>query len=177
MFFDVVVKHAREHWESTKPPSDIGGMISILRNDNTYQVAEFYFMLDEFGMSDPVCLGRFIDRHNQDMEELLASPDQMAAQGLPKARVFDAIFSSEQRAKVLENAARGQLRLDQSDIGRFLATLMSPETCRKTLVALASAGLLERKSIGQVIIVSSGVVEGFFRAHLRYIADAIREIA
>jgi hypothetical protein len=174
-FFDKIVTHARAHQAalvaSGKPAKDIS--ISLLRSENTLQIAEFYFLAEEFRLDEPERIGGFIDLHNTDMRKLLDAPETLSLQGLLKQRIEDAVFTPEQRAKVVENTVRGRLRLDQSDIGRFLAPLISPETCRKTLVALADGGLLERKNIGQVIVVSTGVIEDYYRKHLRSVVDAV----
>jgi hypothetical protein len=129
---------------------------------------------EHYRLNDPVRIAEFIDRHNDDMHELIKSAAALRRRGLLAHRVRTAIFSDEQKAKVVETAIdKGRLRLDQSDIGRFLSPVISPETCRKTLVALAESGLLERRNIGQVLVISTGVLEEYYRAHLRRIVDAI----
>ncbi|CUW39629.1 conserved protein of unknown function [Magnetospirillum sp. XM-1] len=174
-FFDDLVTFARQH-HANQPSPGKGGKelpVAILRSDNAYQIAEFYFLIEEFRLNDPERIGAFIDHHNRDMVAMLDAPDILKQQGVARQRIEEAVFSPEQRAKVLENAGAGRLRLDQSDIGRFLAPLISPETCRKTLVALADGGLLDRRNIGQVIVASNGVIEGYFRSHLRQVVNAI----
>lgn len=168
-FFDDLVAHAQK--SVAKEPA-----IALLRSENAFQIAEFYFLAEEFHLDQPDRIATFIDRHNQDMTALLQSPETLRTQGLLPQRIRDALFTAEQKAKVVENTSGGRLRLDQSDIGRFLAPLISPETCRKTLVALADGGLLERKMIGQVIVVSTGVIEDYYRRHLHHVVDTIRSI-
>ncbi len=176
-FFDNVVTHARGHLAalaaSGKSCKDIS--VTLLRSENTLQIAEFYFLAEEFRLDKAERIGAFIDLHNKDMKKLLDEPETLSLQGLVRQRIEDAVFSPEQRAKVVENTVKGRLRLDQSDIGRFLSPLISPETCRKTLVALADGGLLERRNIGQVIVVSNGVIEDYYRRHLRSVVDAVFE--
>jgi hypothetical protein len=175
MFFDAIVSHAERHKKSLAATGKIAqdAPVALLRSDNAFQVAEFYYLVDEFRLNTPERIASFIDKHNQDMDALLNTPDKMQLQGVQRARLIEAMFSSEQKAKVVENTVGGRLRLDQSDIGRFLAPLISPETCRKTLVAVANGGLFERINVGQVIIVSTGAIEGYYRQHLAHITNAV----
>lgn len=174
-FFDDIVSHARDHRSglaaSGKAVKDLP--VALLRSDNAYQIAEFYFLAEEFQLDVPERIAAFIDHHNQDMRTLLDAPETLRLQGLLRPRIEAAEFTPEQRAKVIEHTVKGRLCLDQSDIARFLAPLISPETCRKTIVALGNGGLLERRNIGQVIVVSTGVIEDYFRRHLRAVVDAV----
>jgi hypothetical protein len=175
-FLDDIVAHSQRYRTSlvTADTSAEDVRVASLRNENVFHVAEFYFMCEHYRLNDPVRIAEFIDQHNDSMRELLNSGAAMRQRGLLAHRVKNAIFSEEQKAKVIETAVdKGLLRLDQSDIGRFLSPVISPETCRKTLVALAEGGLLERRNIGQVLVISTGVFEEYYRAHLRRIIDAI----
>jgi hypothetical protein len=175
MFFDDIVSYARDHQKCRAASGKTGKELSValLRSDNAYQIAEFYFLVEELRLDESERIGAYIDHHNRDMIDLLGSPETLKRQGLLPQRISDAVFSVEQKAKVIENVVGGRLRLDQSDIGRFLAPLISPETCRKTIVALADGGLLDRRHIGQVMVASTGVIEDVFRRHLRYVVDAV----
>jgi hypothetical protein len=174
-FLNDVIEHAERHQKELRDAGISAGALEtdVLRSENTFQIAEFYYLIDYFHLSEPERISAYIDRHNTDMRALLNDKVVMRQQGLLPQRVKEAIFSDEQRAKVSENAATGRLRLDQSDIGRLLSPIMSPETCRKTIVALANGGLLVRRNIGQVLVISTGVLEGYYRNHLRHIAMAI----
>src|SRR5207245_9646374 len=59
--------------------------------------------------------------------------------------------------------------LDQSNLARFLVTIMSTETCRKLVVAFTTAGFLERSRTanGTVVIRSNGQIEEIFGASIR----------
>lgn len=174
-FFDDIVSHAQRHQAELAASGKNYGAVAVamLRSDNAYQIAEFYYMAEEFQLSDPRKIACYVDRHNQDMHDLIRAPERLALHGVRKERISEAIFSNEEKAKVVENAACGRLRLDQSDVGRFLAPLISPETCRKTLVALSEGGLLERRNIGAVIVTSTGALEAYYRQHLQQMAEMI----
>lgn len=176
-FLNDVVSHAHRHETKLHATEQSAKTINVtaLRSENTFQVAEFYFLCEHFRLNDAERIAMFIERHNQDMTELLKNKDKARQQGLTPQRIQDAVFSKEQKAKVAENVVNTRLRLDQSDLGRFLAPVISAETCRKTLVALADGGLLERRNIGQVLVISSGILENYYRKHLRRIADAIKK--
>jgi len=90
------------------------------------------------------------------MKELLNDRSKRDRAGMTVQRVRAALFSPTQIERVVEHVADGRLRLDQSDLGRLLSQAISTETCRKTLVALAKGGLLNRINIGQVLVVSTG---------------------
>ena len=175
IFFDDIVAHARRHQAEAvrngASPRNVA--VATLRSENAYQIAEFYYLAEEFGLASPLTIGEFINNHNRDMQILLEDTERLALYGVRKERIAEAIFSQEEKAKVVENTVVGRLRLDQSDVGRCLATLISPETCRKTLVALGDGGLLERKKVGSVIVTSTGILEAYFRNHLRMIAESL----
>jgi hypothetical protein len=84
------------------------------------------------------------------------------------------LFSEQGIEKVVQQISDGHLRLDQSDLGRLLVTLISPETTRKAVVALAKGGLLTRVRIGQVLVVSNGVLESYFEKHLSAIVSDLK---
>jgi hypothetical protein len=175
VFLDDVVLHAhgtRANLIATgKPAREIP--VDTLRSDNTFQIAEFFYLCEHFKLNDSGRIALYIDRHNRDMEDLRNDGPKMLQQGLLPQRIQGALFTDEQKNKVVENVASGRLRLDQSDLGRFLSPVISPETCRKTLVALADGGLLERRNIGQVLVISTGALERYYRKHLRCIVEAV----
>jgi hypothetical protein len=77
--------------------------------------------------------------------------------------------------KVVYEISEGKLRLDQSDLGSLLSPCMSPETTRKAVIALGKGGLLRRiKIAGRVIIVSAGILEGYFEKHLRAVVTSVQ---
>lgn len=174
-FFDEIIEHAQRHQaqlaQQGKKTAELA--VTMLRSENTYQVAEFYYLIDEFGLNTPAKIEAFIERHNQDMQDLLADTRRLGIYGIRQERIAAAIFSEEEKNKVVENAVGGRIRLDQSDIGRCLAALISPETCRKVVIALGDGGFFERKKTGAVRVTSTGILEDCFRRHLREISKAI----
>jgi hypothetical protein len=60
-------------------------------------------------------------------------------------------------------------------MSRLLTTLISPETTRKAVLALAKGGLLNRVRIGEVLIVSPGTLEAYFHKHLHTIVSALKD--
>ena len=173
-FFHSLLAYAQQRMASRKEATS-EEQIDLLRGENAYLVAEFFYVLRECGLNDPTRLRAFLQRHNADMATLSADRERLRRQGLSRQRVQDAIFQDWQIDKVVENAVSGRLRLDQSDLGRLLSPVMSPETCRKTVVALADGGLLTRIKIGQALITSTGLLEDRFAKHLKYIVEALRE--
>ena len=59
--------------------------------------------------------------------------------------------------------------LDQSNLARFVVTLMSAESCRKIVVACEQAGFLqrERTRAGATVVISSGIMEAIFARYVR----------
>jgi hypothetical protein len=49
---------------------------------------------------------------------------------------MEAIFTEPQIEKVAQHCVDGRLRLDQTDLGKLLAPIVSAETTRKAVVAL-----------------------------------------
>lgn len=171
-FFHDVIAHARSHAEK-HGTSITQDDVDLLRSENAYQVAEFYFLIEELNLSNRTKTKSFLRRHNADMQALLEDRPKREMMGLLRQRVEEAIFSEIQIEKVSENIIDGKLRLDQSDLGRLLSTIMSPETCRKVVVSMAKGGLINRINIGQVLVISNGNIERCFRAHLTRMSNGI----
>jgi hypothetical protein len=129
--------------------------IDLLRSDNTYQVAEFYYMIHECQLADRQKIRDLLIRHNNDMEALANNRAKCRLMGLSPQRLKEARFSPQQINRVVQNIVDGRLRFEQSDVGRLLSQVIAPETCRKVLVALGRAGLLERLDIGARLLTRS----------------------
>jgi hypothetical protein len=152
-------------------------VLSLLRTDAMYQLAEFFFLLKGFGIGSEDELCGLLDRHNRYVSQLLNEPDKMQRMGLTKERLLAAIFDGETRPRVLRSWADEPGTLDQSSIGRLLVAVMSEETARKTLVACGSAGFLDRRnSVFRLVLVkSTGVMEAVYGACLRTIRVQISQ--
>jgi hypothetical protein len=171
MFFDDVVEHARQH--IADPSKLTEDELAVLRDEETFQVAQFYYVAEKSGLNDREILRAFLYRHNDDLKAYLGDEDRLRALSLTKARVKDGLFSDQAIEKVCQ-LSEGKLRLDQTDLGRLLSPLKSPETVRKAVLALAKGGLLGRVRVGAVLLVSNGILEQYFAKHLRAIVDSLR---
>src|SRR6266852_3395645 len=65
--------------------------------------------------------------------------------GLAGDRLLDAMFTADTLPRLLQNWREQPGAIDQSNLARFLATVMSTETCRKVAVACGTAGFLNRE--------------------------------
>jgi hypothetical protein len=169
-FFNEIVAHAQSHCENPLSPDDV----ATLRGEEVFQIAEFYYLVDRYSLGEPIRIRSFLHRHNEDISELLSDKDKRAAQGLTTSRLQDCRFSEMQIEKVAHEISEGKLRLDQTDLGSLLSPCMSPETTRKAVIALGKGSLLRRiKIAGRVLLVSGGVLEGYFEKHLRAVVTSV----
>lgn len=174
-FFRDLIAHATQHLsETTGVESKLSkDDFDIIRSESTYQIAEFYYLADEFRLADRRRIRAFLNRHNSDMDELLQDKNKRETMKLISQRIEEAKFKDFQIERVVENIIDNKLRLDQTDIGRLLSPLMSPETCRKALISLSKGGLINRINVGQALIISNGNLEKYFKKHLSQIAEAL----
>ena len=107
--------------------------------------------------------------HNQYLVELTKDRVKLARLGLNRERLLDAIFTADTMPRLLLHWAGKPGTLDQSNLARFLAVLMSTETCRKVVVACAQAGFLlrDRSPYGTMFVRSAGTLERLFAQCLR----------
>lgn len=176
-FFDKVVSHAELHFEPSNPTRHFDDLIPVLRGDNAYHLAEFFYLAEELELLDPENLKMLLERHNADMRKLKGDKRKMRLMGLNAQRVENAIFTTEQVKKIsIDNGldSRGKVNLDQTDLSKLVANLMSAESCRQTVVAFSEAELLDRKGHGKVLVSSPGTLERYFREHLAKIDNALK---
>jgi hypothetical protein len=83
--------------------------------------------------------------------------------------MLDAMFTADTLPRLLQHWGDKPGTLDQSNLARFLAGLMSSETCRKVVVACGQAGFLERERspYGTMFVRSVGMMERLFAQSLR----------
>ncbi len=143
--------------------------IAALRSDATYQLAEFIFLIVSFEINTEVEFDGLIERHNEYITNLLKDRDKCQRMGLRKDRLLSSIFDGEVRPRALKIWSDENGAIDQSSMARFLVTVMSDETTRKTLVACGKAGLIERElSVFRVVLVRpNGILEGIYGDCLR----------
>lgn len=159
--------------DASKDKSD--GVVSLLRSDAMFQMAEFYFLIFGFGIGSTEEFDGLIERHNSYIASLLEDSAKMSRMGLPKERLLGSIFDGETRPRVLRMWNEHPGTIDQSSLARFLVTVMSDETARKILVAAGKAGFLTReRSVYRLVLVrSTGVLEDIYGRCLRMVRLSI----
>lgn len=176
-FFDALCEMASRHIQNSNQtkinfPNKRNDPIPLLRSENTYQIAQFLFLLKALELYGVTKFKLLIERHNADMEKLSQDETKMMMQGLDKPYVEAGIFNDIQKQKILESF-NDTVILDQSDFAKFMTPFMSPETCRNTLRALEFGGFLARRGGIQKLIYSSGILEASFEAHLKRILEKV----
>jgi hypothetical protein len=151
-------------------------VLATLRLEATYQLAEFYYVLQARSIRTEAQIRALAELHNRYIADLTRDPAKMRRLGLKEERLLGAIFTADTLPRLLQNWRERSGAFDQSNLARLLAAAMSAETCRKVVVACAEAGLLirERTSYGTILIVSTGVLEATLGRCLR---DARQRIA
>ena len=149
--------------------------VAQLRQEPTYQIAEFFYLLRAFRLDSEEKILRYAELHNRHLEELQMDRAKMRRLGLSPTRVRKGIFSPDNIPKLVENYRTGDAAIDQSDLSRLLIEVMSPETCRKTTVVLTEAGYLERRRspYQSVLVRSTGALERIFARSLRHVRVAV----
>jgi hypothetical protein len=144
-------------------------VLATLRLESTYLLAEFLFLLRSMQITTVPQIEHFAELHNAHMVRLSKDPDKMARYGLTRDRILDAIFTGDTLPRLLRHWGERPGALDQSNLARFLVTLMSAETCRKIVVACEKAGYLTRHRLagGATLVHSEGTLEALFGACLR----------
>jgi hypothetical protein len=149
--------------------SDDPAVALSLRQESCFQLAEFLFALKSYGIEDAETLRRFADLHNQHLLDIRNDRERMLRYGLTPERLDAALFTGDNMSKLLANFSAPQPTIDQSDLARFLVTVMSTETCRKLLLASEKAGFVERvrSPFGAMLIVSRGIMERVYGTTIR----------
>jgi hypothetical protein len=144
-------------------------VLATLRLEATYQLAEFFYLLRARGIATTAQMQTLAELHNQYIVDLTKDAAKVARLGLNRERLLDAMFTADTLPRLLHHWAEATGTLDQSNLARFLAALMSAETCRKALVACDKAGFLERirSPHGAILVRSRGIMEAVFGQCLR----------
>ena len=161
--------------ESVSRDADV---LSTLRLEATYQVAEFLYLLRARGVESEEQIRMLAELHNQYVVDLTKDPAKAARLGLSRDRLLDAIFTADTLPRLVHHWAERPGTLDQSNLARFLAALMSTETCRKVLVACGEAGFLvrDRSPHGTILVRSVGTLERLFAQSLRDLRRRIEKV-
>lgn len=174
VFFRKLETIAIETRETAGEPPLTRDQRKLMRSDGVAQIAEFFFVIRDGGVSSPEALRQFLQRHNEDMEVLLASCERgYTVGGLSRERIEKSIFSDRQIDYLMHECASGEPRFDQQSLQRIFTQSMSFETCRKLVILLAEGGFLNRWEYNQVLISSKGILEDLYRDHLTTIVEAI----
>lgn len=144
--------------------SQEGRVLSVLRLEATYHLAEFYFQLRARDIAAPEDVGRLAELHNQYVVDIMKDPAKMERIGLNRERALEAMFTADTMPRLLQNWRERSGAIDQSNLARLLMVVMSTETCRKVVVACAEAGFLERARTpyGTMLVTSNGKLEELF---------------
>ncbi|MGB7262704.1 MAG: hypothetical protein WBC68_11595 [Albidovulum sp.] len=173
-FFGMVEAHAVAYRIENSMPEIAPEQRRILRSDTVAQIAEFYYILQSAHISGDKALRGFLERHNQDMRDLLGSCVRgRARNGLAEERIKAALFSDKQINYVVHESQQGGPRFDQQSLARIFIQSMSRETCRTTLVFLSECGFFDRHEFNQVLIVSKGVLEQLYSEYLAVIVERV----
>jgi hypothetical protein len=151
--------------------------LDVLRSEAAYQIAEFFYLLQARGIQAEDDVRKLAELHNQYIVNLTKDAGKMRRLGLKLERLLDAIFTADTMPRLLQNWRDHRGAIDQSNLARFLVSVMSTETCRKLVVAFADAGLLkrERTAFGTMIVSSTGVMERTFGSCIREMRRRIQK--
>jgi hypothetical protein len=141
----------------------------ILRIEAMYQFAEFFYLLKARNIADAESIAALADIHNAHIDALTRDKDKMRRLGLRADRLLKAIFTSDTLPRLIETWREKPGCFDQSNLARFLVTVMSAETCRTLVLASEKAGFLQRarSPFGAVLVSSTGAMERVFGEVLR----------
>ena len=150
-------------------------VLGMLRLDSAYLFAEFLYLLRARGIKSEEQIAMLADLHNQYIIELMKDEQKVIRLGLRPDRLLDAIFTADTMPRLSQHWRECPGAIDQSNMARFLFTLMSSESCRKVVVACEAAGFVSRQKtpFGTTLIVSKGILEGIFGKYLRNLRRSI----
>ncbi len=161
LFFDEMVEN--------REPDSVAD-VADLRQETIYEIAQFFYFMKVFGIDCAENLRIFALSHNANIKDLLENSDEQDRLGVPKKRLQDALFDSDEMLDRLETiCGPGPVKLSQSDLARFLVEHMSSETCRAGVKVLGDAGYLQfsKSPFGAVLIQSNGTMEQIFGGYVR----------
>lgn len=153
-------------------------LLQKLRNENVFVLSEFFFLLRSFNLITRADkLEAYIRKHNEQLQNLIDAPEERRLMGLEVPRLNRGIFSQIQIEKAKANLLSTTPGLDQADIQRLTITLFSPETGRRVIEALESAGFVCRTTTPyhSKIVQSFGTAEGIFAEYLDQVRHDIAD--
>jgi hypothetical protein len=139
-------------------------VLAVLRLEPTYQFAEFFYLLRARSIDTDTDIQRLAELQNQYIVAVMKDKTKMVRLGLNSERLLDAMFTADTMPRLVQNWRERSGAIDQSNLARFLALVMSTETCRKVAVACAAAGFLARDKTpyGTILVSSNGALERIF---------------
>jgi len=160
-FFDQIVER-----------KNANGAVEVrdLRQENIYQIAEFFFLLKVFGIDSAARLRKFAESHSRNIDELLSDKAQLEKLGVQPQRLRDARFETPEKLdRLAANCGEMGIRLSQSDLARFLVEYMSFESCRTTVKILSKTGYfaLSKSPFGAILVSSNGRLEQIYGDYIR----------
>ena len=149
-----------------------------LRLESMFEFAEFYFALRVMDFTAPEDIGLLATTHNQRIVDLEKNRAEMRRRKLTKDRVLKGMFTADTLPRLESCWREAPGSLDQSNLARFLAPQMSPETTRKLVVACTASGFLKRHEtgFGTVVVISTGVMEDVFGQCMREMRNEISRL-
>lgn len=151
-------------------------VLELLRTESMYDFSEFFYLLKARAIADETEIRAFAELHNSHIVELTKNEPKMRRLGLKTDRLLQAIFTADTLPRLLQNWRDRPGAMDQSNLGRFLVTLMSTETTRKLVVAGGEAGFLvrEKTPYGTLLVSSTGIMENVFGSTLREFREQVQ---
>ena len=152
--------------------------LAQLRSEPTYLMAEFLYSMKVFGISTSEDVERFVDLHNDYIVSLTRDPAKLKRLGLTQERALAAMFTADTKPRLMQNWSERPGAVDQSNLSRFLFSVMSSETCRKTVIDFEAAGFMcrQRSPYGTVVVWSTGKIEQIFAEMLRDLRHRLRAL-
>lgn len=152
--------------------------LAQLRSEPTYLMAEFLYSMKVFGIAAIEDVERFADLHNDYIVSLTRDPAKLKRLGLTRERALAAMFTADTKPRLMQNWSERAGAIDQSNLSRFLFSVMSTETCRKTVIDFEAAGFMhrQRSPYGTVVVWSSGKIEEIFGGMLRDLRHSLRDM-
>jgi hypothetical protein len=149
-----------------------------LRLDSMFEFAEFYFAMRVLDFNEPEDITLLAKAHNQRIIDLEKNNFEMRRRKLTKERVLKGMFTADTLPRLESCWREAPGALDQSNLARFLAPQMSPETTRKLVVSCTAAGFLIRREtgFGTMVVVSTGVMEDVFGRCMHEMRDEISRL-
>ncbi|QIE45647.1 hypothetical protein G5B38_08970 [Pseudohalocynthiibacter aestuariivivens] len=144
-------------------------LLQKLRSENVFVLSEFFFLLSAFDLiASPAKLEAYILSHNEQLTTLIQNEEQRKLMGLEVPRLKRGVFSMIQVHKAKANLLSATPGLDQADIQRLTIMLFSPETGRRVIESMETAGFLTRVATPYYskIVQSHGAVEKYFAEYL-----------